>query len=267
MKSFELHFNPKKNIYEVMTAPVFMQLVYADKTRSHSSEKNWMPFVSQSQVFYVHSINPFTIISEGKDEQGHVLREQSHDKDDTVVMHVVTSMKWTSSWMYGTLRGSTNLVRVGDYFVGIAHTRTPPVNHGTHWVPLVYFNAALMFDATFPHTLRKVSKVPFVRNEWYEGAWCCMANKHLPISYAPYPHGLVAEEEVQENGTEKTVLYVSMSVPTQTEKDSKGYVVRIMFDELLATMEDVTVKQEDSASWLTTGEKKHHPSKAPRRIL
>ena len=94
-----------------------------------------------------------------------------------------------------------------------------------------------------------------------------MANKHLPISYAPYPHGLVAEEEVQENGTEKTVLYVSMSVPTQTEKDSKGYVVRIMFDELLATMEDVTVKQEDSASWLTAGEKKHHPSKAPRRIL
>ena len=268
MKSYELHFNANKNIYEVMTSPVFMQLEYPDKTRAFdTSEKNWIPIISQNQTFYVHTIDPFTVIGESRDENGRVIREASHEPGDTVIMKPVSSFKWSSSWKYGLLRGSTNSVQVGNYLVAIVHSRTPPLNHGGHWVPHVYFNAAILFDATFPFTIRKASKVPIIRNEWYNGPWCCTHNKHLPISYPPYAQGLTMEEELQEDGTKRIVLLMSMSVPyTTNEQDSNGFIIRLHYDELLATMEDVTISQEDSAAWLTAGNKgKPHASKLRRR--
>ena len=77
--------------------------------------KNWMPFVRDDELYFVHGFSPFRVLK----------AEYLHENDDFMVVrnvaeHYVRLPK--SRDRYPWLRGGSNAVQIGEMVVGIGHT-------------------------------------------------------------------------------------------------------------------------------------------------
>ena len=77
--------------------------------------KNWMPFVWDDDLYFVHEYSPFRVLK----------AEYVHENDGFLVVRTVVEHDVhlpTSYDNYSWLRGGSNAVQIGDLIVGMGHT-------------------------------------------------------------------------------------------------------------------------------------------------
>jgi hypothetical protein len=220
MQRANIYYNETRQMFE-MTTPEFLQK--SDESPS-TRQKNWSAFLYKDKVHYVHNVFPLTITApqdrnctnhssslmpnctEGPNKIGDTLYV------DTVSVHRCSLDK--ISWSFGELRGGTPAILVNGEYLSFFHSRHAPFL-------ISFFFGAYTFSSEPPFKLLKLSKVPIIREEWYNGAWYDRA-----YGYIPYPMGFVVKE-IQN----RTTILLSLSL-----QEKKGIFAQIDYNDLMASM-------------------------------
>jgi hypothetical protein len=87
-------------------------------------------------------------------------------------------------WEYGPIRGGTQALLIRDeYYLTFFHSKKPiQIDLGVK-KPETYFMGAYIFSAHPPFRVLRISRVPILLDEFYDGQWC----QSPPIDYVVYP--------------------------------------------------------------------------------
>lgn len=114
----------------------------------HASEKNWSPFIHAGELMLVYSINPLVVLQVG-------------DKDgkDTAVSRQEYAPEDFAHWTWGdSFSGGTNLIRIGDEYVGLFHTFLNVHPHEPN--VREYYSGSYAISADAPFRITKMSHEP-----------------------------------------------------------------------------------------------------------
>ena len=125
-----------------------MRLHQKDNRPIHRQhEKNWMPFCRENRIYFVHSINPHTVVKWG---------------NGTVTEVYTTSpieLDWTRK--FGAPRGGSNALRFEDSYIAFFHSSIYlEGDSSVPDAPRQYFMGAYVFDADPPFRIKAVSSNP-----------------------------------------------------------------------------------------------------------
>lgn len=213
MQTAALRFNRTRQIFE-LTKPVWMHKLSPDVM-----EKNWVPFLYHSNIFFVYNVQPLVVI---RFPSSALNIYESNFTVDEVHLEIVSEEKchtnFKSHWLYGHLRGGSPAVFVNGEYLAFFHSKSPPLGG---WGLASYWVGAYTFTAEAPFAITKMSKVPIIKPEWYDGAWFDKAN-----GYIVYPAGFVIKEF-------DNISYVMLSFSLQ---DRHGYLAKIPLQALYDSM-------------------------------
>lgn len=172
-------------------------------------EKNWSPFLYESQIYFVYSLQPLEI-----------LQVANYNSSNRVAnMSVVSALNCHSHWEYGHMRGGTPFLLVGDVYLSFFHSRV--VLKGGKMT--TYFMGAVTMSTDLPFRLLHISKVPIIIDEFYLDAWCGCP----PFNYVIFPMGYFTS--VDSNNA--TTINLSLG-----RNDQEGWMVRIPLQPLLDSL-------------------------------
>ena len=239
MQTAALRYNQTREMFE-LTKPVWMFKAGDDK---RIVQKNWVPFLYNSSIHFVYSIHPMVVIK---------LDPNVYNPDyapDTYFLETVSEEKCASDysfpWKYGHMRGGSPAHIVNGEYLAFFHSKSTPLFVGElgGWSLQSYWFGAYTFTAEPPFTITKISRMPIIRNEWYDGAWFNKAN-----GYIVYPAGFVIE--VFDN-----VSYVFLSMSLQ---DRNGYIAKIPLQALYDSMVPVNCSVKSNESEAATSLHRRH---------
>lgn len=183
---------------------------------SRMVEKNWSPFIHNGGMYMIQSLNPFHVM-------GYV---QAGVNAASAISSSLAPVGFCS-YQYGVLRGGTNAIDMGDYYLAFFHTVSSP-NPGTQ----TYFMGAYTFTKMSPWRLLGVSPVPILDKPFYTGEWAQLGrNRH--IDYVVFPMSLYRDEAASET-SEIGDLVVTIGVG-----DRDGWIIRFSSKEILHSLEPV----------------------------
>lgn len=166
----EIVYNPVSGMIEA--GRILKTLYFNTKT----PEKNWSPFVvGDHDVYLIQSINPLTVV-------GFVSHGPTADTGSTIVAS--EAPMGYHPYPYGHLRGGTNLIDIGDRYLGIFHsTKVLPENYLT-----TYFMGAYTITKTSPWRLVSISPEPIMDDWMYQGPYAPFKNRRM--DYVVFPNSL-----------------------------------------------------------------------------
>ena len=231
MHSAELSFSATSNQYVISNQKhMLWRGVYRGL-----SQKNWVPFVYQSEIHFVQNIFPFTVITQNKsmpNSEVCAIQEMTTVSIDTSCIANSSDIQWA----HGTLRGGTQALPVGpggDY-LSFFHSLFPT---NAQWngifFPDSYWMGAYTFSAKKPFKITGISRVPIVERRWYQGAWFQMKKQPF-FGYIIYPMGF----EVVKDASGKVII---LSLSTQ---DRHGFLVRINYTALMNSMKKIKCNKD-----------------------
>lgn len=146
----------------------------------NATEKNWSPFVHEDQIHLIYSINPTV-----------VLRINTQSKS-TEELSIVSYPEHTFDfWRWGSfLAGGTNLIRVGNEFIGLHHTFLEK-NPGKPDVRQ-YYSGLYAISAEAPFRVTRMSSKP-VLNSKMDAKKDMRHNEHYWKPNVAYPCGLIEQ--------------------------------------------------------------------------
>lgn len=266
MKYFFLAFDaPTKRFY--VTKPEYMGILVNCIYRQR--EKNWTPFIYNNSIMYVHEIFPLHIISLSKPSGDASASVSVTDQTLSPHFNISGTLNLQSvsnhecshipfPWSFGEPRGGSNalLVKVpadapplsqhvrADHnnnsssyeYLAIFHAQHHPgstIFHEREVAPLSYWVGAYTFSAHPPFKLLRISHVPIVKSEWYDGPWIFKAS----WAYIPYPMGLFFEENGVGGGAhdvnnDQSTVLASIGL----QEGRKGILVRMDLKKIFRTM-------------------------------
>lgn len=175
------------------------RLDYPDSVRP--TEKNWVPFVYNDELYVNYTISPYTILHVDL-ESG--LCEKSYGENSEL------------DWSFGDLRGGTQGIKTADGFLSIFHSNFPVeptyMNQGT--CP-IYFMGAYLFEDTPPFRIKKISRRPFAFPSYYKDN-----NKKKVV----FPSGAIVEGDN---------VYIALG-----RSDKLIEICTVPLDKLLSSMVD-----------------------------
>lgn len=154
---------------------------------ANEPQKNWVPFIRDSEILYVQHINPL-----------HIVRADFASDTGTGDLKAETVSKSAprmAYWSHGEIRGGTNAVNIGDRYIAFFHSRKQLT--GNHYGN--YFTTYFMGAYTFSHKnssqfeLLAMSPVPITPPALYNGPWDPI--KPRKIDYCIFPMSLFKNGE------------------------------------------------------------------------
>jgi len=157
-----------------------------DKDRK--CEKNWVPMDYQGLMLLAYTISPHKIFLPVAGEKRCVT--------------IAQSLKFTP-WNWGELRGGTPALPVGNSYLAFFHSSTSIASVQSDYQNMThYFMGAYLFEKEPPFSLQKISPVPIVSYDFYNGethsTWkplrvvfpCGFVcdEKHIWVSYGRQDH-------------------------------------------------------------------------------
>jgi hypothetical protein len=92
-------------------------------------QKNWSPFLYNDTILMVQRINPFHVVG-----LGNVSEPSSEIHSYTISI----APKLPINWAYGEMRGGTNALLMGDFYLALFHSE----NHvNGNWLRTYWFGA------------------------------------------------------------------------------------------------------------------------------
>lgn len=144
---------------------------------SYRQEKNWIPFDYENQLFLSYTINPHIVF---------------YPIPDTPTCELFAETKATVNWSWGTLRGGTPALKIGDEYLAFFHScMNLPSLHSNGKNILHYFMGAYTFSATPPFQLTRLSPHPIIGKTFYSGP----AYKTWKPLRVVFPCGYVFDEK------------------------------------------------------------------------
>jgi predicted GH43/DUF377 family glycosyl hydrolase len=137
-----------------------------DLSQCKHSEKNWIVFFNNNRLHVDYGINPHVVLEIGNN--GDVAKEYSTQADLSV-------------WKYGTPRGGTNPVLIGNEYFTFFHSST---NWRTRKPARQYHMGAIAFEHKPPFRITRISKSPLLSGN-PDDEWVC--SKPMCV----FPCGLV----------------------------------------------------------------------------
>jgi len=131
-------------------------------------EKNWTFFEADGKLYSVYDLNNHTIFE---------MNGKSWTK--------VATTEFSHGWKWGTLRGGSTPIRIGDKFLSFFHSAKDIVGGKQ------YFMGAYTFEATFPFRPISISKEPIIAGEWMDDGIKRLSNK----IYVVFPNGAIRKED------------------------------------------------------------------------
>jgi hypothetical protein len=115
-------------------------------------EKNWTPFFDQTLQF-IYSFTPYTVITFNK----------GFNAPPSTVLH--KSHKLLTEWEYkwGTPRGGTQAIKIGDKYLAIFHSSFIDTSKRKRW----FLMGAILFNDTYPYEPVKISPYPIFAKQLY----------------------------------------------------------------------------------------------------
>jgi hypothetical protein len=171
MQTADLIFNISSNSFEI-TKPIDM-FIDGKPPAGDQKEKNWAPFIYNSTQHFVYKVFPLTVVV-GTNSPSH-----EYTDNETMMPMKVISVDACARipWTYGHLRGGSQAVKLPastggkDEYLGFFHSQYSPGEKYGGWAPFSYFIGAYTFSGTFPFKLKRMSSLPIMKPEWYDGSW------------------------------------------------------------------------------------------------
>lgn len=184
-------------------------------------QKNWTPFEHQGEQYWITSINPLHIVKHASTVYDPTNSDPLQAKMTTVYQsRVDIPLTWSAS--YGLpIRGGTPAIKVRGLYMAFFHTLS---SFQTPWRLLTYFMGAVTFCPNFPFQMHSISRHPILQDFLYQGPWL---NNHR--DYVVFPAGIAVDDD-------EKYLYLSFG-----HQDARGYIAKFDIDELLPTLEIVTL--------------------------
>jgi predicted GH43/DUF377 family glycosyl hydrolase len=118
-------------------------------------EKNWTPFIYQSNLLLSYSLNPHLVFKPlfGRGEC------------ETVGSSIVPL-----AWKWGELRGGTQLLSIGDRYLTFFHSSLRMSSEASQGKPMLhYFMGAAIFEGNSPFQMTHISPEPIVGVNFFAG--------------------------------------------------------------------------------------------------
>jgi hypothetical protein len=163
-----------------------------------NTEKNWVPFVFEGELFFLYETNPWTVIKYAKEGPCTIVCEQE------LFIPGETAK----------LSGGTPAILHGGEFISFFHIRSGTTRSYISWNRYVYFMGAYAFEAKPPFLLKRMTVKPLS----YKGAYNLAKNPKKIL----YPVGLT------EDGDD---FLVTMGV-----NDSRTELVKVSKEKLISLM-------------------------------
>lgn len=122
---------------------------YIDKSGLQQTEKNWVFFSHDKQLYSVYNTAPHEIFA------------MDGAKWNRLYVH-----DWNPEWKYGTIRGGTPPVKVGDRYYSFFHSAVGVKHRGIEGRQ--YFMGAYSFEARPPFRPLSITKEPLLVGEWVD---------------------------------------------------------------------------------------------------
>jgi len=127
------------------------------KPSSHTIQRNWVPFVSEDNIYLIHTINPSLIL----------LWDNNFNK----VSKVVENKNRTVEWHYGEIRGGTPAIYLPDKnaflsFFQSHKEQTSPNNWIKQW--RTYYIGAMLFSSEPPFEVIAYTNKPLYLPNFYQ---------------------------------------------------------------------------------------------------
>ena len=118
-------------------------------------EKNWVPFDYQGLMLLSYSLAPHQIF----------LPVHGEERCETIAY-----TDTANPWQWGTLRGGTPALLMGDHYLAFFHSSIPIASIQSKGKSIVhYFMGAYLFESKPPFSIQKMSPHPIVGKTFYNG--------------------------------------------------------------------------------------------------
>ena len=122
---------------------------------SYRQEKNWIPFDFNNQLLLSYTIHPHIVF---------------YPLLHTPICELFAETTTTVEWPWGTLRGGTPALKIGDEYLAFFHSCIHlPTLHSNGKNILHYFMGAYTFSAMPPFQLTRLSPHPIIGKTFYSG--------------------------------------------------------------------------------------------------
>ncbi len=215
-----------------------------------SHHKSWVPFLYEptKQVMLIQTLNPLHVVTYANDETlGKTKKENSGNNsgnggdgearketervrdpyasylpppiDSYVQVFTVSYTEATLPWMYGELLGGTNVIKVGDVYLGFFHSHYTAKGN----VLGTYFMGAYTFSTEMPFKLLSMSPYPIIIDSLYNGLW--FGKRY---NYVVFPTSL---QIIKEEKTGQDIALVTIGL-----NDFHGFAVKYYLMDILQSL-------------------------------
>lgn len=172
-------------------------------------EKNWTPLFGESLDF-IYSFDPYTVIS----FDNHFARAPKVQLQQAFAPLIQWSKKW------GTPRGGTPFVKIGDRILGFFHSSFATKPTKRRW----FLFGAIELSANAPYSPRRISALPIYSKRFYQSHKSPTAPRK---KFVVYPSGITTRDN------QKIIrLFCGLN-------DSQILVIDIDYNKLESTMEAI----------------------------
>eukprot|EP01041_Mallomonas_annulata_P008200 gene8200-16859_t len=188
-----------------------------------SNEKNWTPFEYGNRIYMIYSYHPFRIVQ---------ILPSLHNDSSSTLEHMVDTVSLSSSsatiWEWGTVRGGTPALLIGDKYLTFFHSSKKRCRLDTP----VYFMGALTFSANPPFQILQISPEPLVTNISYNFDSSHRLTSRVAIVF---PMSFLVMKD--------TILL------TMGKDDKQGCIVEMYLQPLLQSLKNVSQITLGNSNW------------------
>eukprot|EP01041_Mallomonas_annulata_P006802 gene6802-13774_t len=196
-----------------------------------SNEKNWTPFEYGNRIYMIHTFYPFRIV-QILPSRLHI----SHINNSTLLRHMADTVSLSSSletiWEWGTIRGGTPALLIGDKYLTFFHSSKNYYNIKSRADFKVYFMGALTFSARPPFQILQISPQPLVTNTSYSFN---SKNKFIGSMAVVFPMSFIILKD--------DIIF------TVGKNDNQGYIVHTYLEPLLHSLKNVSQITLGYSNW------------------
>eukprot|EP01041_Mallomonas_annulata_P001360 gene1360-2631_t len=194
-----------------------------------SSEKNWTPFEYGNRIYMIYSYHPFRIVQ--------ILPSLHNPHNSTPLKHLVDTVSLSSSlasiWEWGTIRGGTPALLIGDRYLTFFHSSKKVCNSHSRPNFAVYFMGALTFSAKPPFQILQISPQPLVTNISYSFN---AENKFMGNAAVVFPMSFI-------------ILKDDIIILTMGKNDNQGYIIQMYLQPLLQSLKNISQITLGDSNW------------------
>ena len=155
-----------------------VRVIHTEGNHGKIHQKNWSPFIYNSNLYYIYSIEPHLI-----------LQETNSNSTNNPIGKIIYSTYSTKSnpykWLYGDMRGGTPAILIKQSYLTFFHSKKRIKGKAR----ATYFIGAYTFSKDPPFSILSISTEPIVGKGFYEGKWAPQ-----PYDYILYPTSFTYDE-------------------------------------------------------------------------